>query len=165
MLPQRGGIYALIGDTELTMPLDPKVPHADVTYAILGAAMRVHKRLKAGHKEVIYQRALTTELLAVPLAVSAEHMLEIYDGQVWLGRLYLDHWVNEQVIVECKSFSHLITDAEIAQVIAYLAATGAKVALLINFGRPRLDYHRILPPRKLDGWQKNIGPYLWTPPK
>ena len=145
------------------MPLDPKVPYTDVTRAIIGAAMRVHNRLGPGLKEEPYQRALTAEMLAAGLAVSAEHMLEIYDGDVWLGRLYLDHWVNEQVIVECKSFAHLVTNEELAQVIAYLAATGAKVALLINFGRRRLDYHRILPPRKLDGWQTQIGRFLWTP--
>jgi hypothetical protein len=57
----------------------------------------------------------------------------------------------------------MLTNEDIAQVICYLAATGLKVALLLNFGRKRLEYRRILPPKKLDGWQERIQRYLWRP--
>lgn len=97
------------------------------------------------------------------LVVLEEHHLEIYDGQTWLGRLYLDHWVNECVVVEDKAVSHSMGDAEIAQVIAYLAATQAKVGLLLNFGRSRLEYKRILPPTSVGEWQKHVTKYLWKP--
>jgi GxxExxY protein len=145
------------------MPLDPKVPHHDLTYRIIGAAMRVHTRLGPGLKERHYQRALTAELRKAGLQVSEEHHLEIYDGDTWLGRLYIDHWVEEKVVVEVEAFSHLLTNAEVAQVIGYLAATGAAVGLLINFGRKSLEYKRILPPKKLDGWQRRIERFLWKP--
>jgi GxxExxY protein len=127
--------------------------------------MRVHNRLGPGLKEQHYQRALTAEMVADGLAVSEEHHLEIYDGDVWLGRLYVDHLVEGCVIVEDKAFSHMLTDAEVAQVIGYLAATGLRVGLLLNFGRRKLEYRRILPPRKLDGWQDRIRRYVWQPPE
>jgi len=73
------------------------------------------------------------------------------------------HWVNECVVVEDKAVAHQIGDDEIAQVIAYLAATGAKVGLLLNFGRHRLEYKRILPPKSLQDWQTHIAKYLWRP--
>ncbi|MFQ5611531.1 MAG: GxxExxY protein, partial [Anaerolineae bacterium] len=126
-------------------------------------AMRVHNRLGPGLREEHYKRALTAEMLAAGLAVSEEHHLEIYDGDVWLGRLYIDHLVEECVVVEDKAFSHMLTDEDVAQVIGYLAATGLRVGLLLGFGRSRLEYRRILPPRKLDGWQDRIGRYLWRP--
>ena len=145
------------------MPLDPKVPHADLTYRIIGAAMRVHNRLGPGLKEQHYQRALTEELRADGVSVIEEHALDIYDGDAWLGRLFIDHWVEEQVVVETEAFAHLLTDAEVAQVIGYLAATGARVGLLFNFGRKRLEYQRILPPKKLDDWKTHVKRFLWKP--
>jgi len=139
------------------------IPHKDITYRIIGAAMRVHRRLPQGLMERHYQQALTAEIIKDGLTIVEEYHLEIYDGEVWLGRLYLDHWVNECVVVEDKAVSHQMGDDEIAQVIAYLAATGAKVGLLLNFGRSRLEYNRILPPKALQGWQTHIAKYLWRP--
>jgi GxxExxY protein len=116
-----------------------------------------------GLRETHYQRALTEEMQSAGLAVSQEHSVEIYDGETWLGRLYLDHWVNDCLVVEDKAVSHQVGDNEIAQVIAYLAAMNAKVGLLLNFGRPRLEYKRILPPKQVQGWQTHIAQYLWRP--
>jgi GxxExxY protein len=139
------------------------IPYQNVTYRIIGAAMRVHGRMPRGLREVHYQRALTAEMMQEGLSCLEEYHLEIYDQQVWLGRLYLDHWVNECVVVEDKAVSYPMGDREVAQVIAYLAATGAKVGLLLNFGRSRLEYKRILPPKSLQGWQTHIAQHLWRP--
>ena len=59
----------------------------------------------------------------------------------------------------------LLTDEEVAQVITYLAATGKPVGLLFNFGRRRLQFKRIFPPKKLDAWRDRIERYLWRPPE
>jgi GxxExxY protein len=142
---------------------EPAIPHTDLTYQIIGAAMRVHRRMPRGLREKHYQRALTLELRTAGLVVAEEHCVEIYDGEAWLGRLYLDHWVNDCVVVEDKAVSHQVGDDEIAQVIAYLAAMNAKVGLVLNFGRPRLEYKRILPPKQVQGWQTHIAKYLWRP--
>jgi GxxExxY protein len=139
------------------------IPYQDITYKIIGAGMRIHGRLGPGLKEEHYQRALAIELRQMELAVSEEYYFEIHDKDEWLGRLYLDLLVEDSVIVETKAFPHLLTNEEIAQVICYLAATGLKVALLLNFGRRRLEYKRILPPRILDGWQERIQRFLWRP--
>lgn len=125
--------------------------------------MRVHRRTPRGLYEKHYQNALQAELLADGLASIAEYHTEIYDGETWLGRLYVDHWVNECVVVELKAVAHPMGDDEVAQVIAYLAAMRAPVGLLINFGRPRLEHRRILPPRALQGWQTHMAKYLWRP--
>ena len=145
------------------MPLDPKVPHSSITYDTIGAAMRVHSRLGPGLKEKHYQRALLAELQQAGRMVETEYFVELWDGEVWLGRLYLDLLVDGLVVVECKAFSHLLTNEEVAQVICYLAATGLEVGLLLNFGRKRLEYKRILPPKVLQGWQSRVGRFLWRP--
>ncbi len=132
------------------------IPHQDTTYRIIGAAMRVHRRTPRGLREKHYQQALTAEMVRDGLVVSEDHHVEVYDGETWLGRLYLDHWVNECVVVEDKAVMHPMGNDEMAQVIAYLAAMNAKVGLLLNFGPSRLEYKRILPPRAMQGWQKHI---------
>jgi hypothetical protein len=55
----------------------------------------------------------------------------------------------------------MLTNEDIAQVITYLAATSLPVGLLFNFGRRRLEYKRIFPPKKLEGWRDRIERYLW----
>lgn len=145
------------------MPLSAEIPDADITYRIIGCAMRVHRRLGPGLRERHYQRALTAEMVADGLAVSEEHPLEIYDAGVWLGRLYLDHLVESRIVVEDKALAHLLTNDELAQVITYLAASGFRVGLLLNFGRRRLEYKRILPPKQVTEWQQSIQRYVWRP--
>jgi GxxExxY protein len=139
------------------------IPHQDITYRIIGAAMRVHRNTPRGLREKHYQRALTQEMRNDGLTVIQEHHIELHSGDIWLGRLYLDHWVNDSIVVEDKAFTHNLGDDEIAQVLSYLGATGAKVGLLLNFGRSRLEYKRILPPATNHNWQTPIVKYLWKP--
>jgi GxxExxY protein len=141
-----------------------EIPHQEITYRIIGAAMKVQRRLGAGLREKHYQRALTAEMQKDGLIVSEEYRLEVYDGDTWIGRLYLDHRVNECVVVEDKAVSRPLGNDELAQVITYLAATQAKVGLLLNFGKSRLEYKRILPPKSVQNWQTDIKKYLWQPP-
>ncbi|NER37076.1 MAG: GxxExxY protein [Oscillatoria sp. SIO1A7] len=142
---------------------EASIPHEEITYKIIGAAMRVQRRMPRGLREKHYQRALTQEMLKDGLSVEQEYRLEVYDRSTWVGRVYLDHWVNESVVVEDKAVARCMGNDEIAQAIAYMGATGAKVALLLNFGRERLEYKRILPPKVMQSWQRAIIPYVWTP--
>lgn len=146
------------------MTIRKPIPHQDITYRIIGAGMRVHNRLGPGHKESVYQRDLTAEIRSDGLTVREEYPLAIYreDG-TFLGYLYIDHIVEDLVIVEAKALAHLLTQEEIAQVITYLAATGFEVGLLLNFGRRKLEFRRILPPTRLEGWENRLIRYLWQP--
>lgn len=136
-----------------------------LTYPVIGAAMKVHNRLGPGLKEAFYQEALSHELEAacIPFVAEQTVQIDLEDGHI--GLLYLDHFVDEELVVECKAFSHLLTNEEVAQVITYLCATGTKVGLLLNFGRQRLEYRRIFAPTKLEGWRERIRRYIWIPPE
>ncbi len=139
-------------------------PFADISYRIIGAAMRVHNALGPGLKEAAYQNALSLELENAGLGYQSECAVEVYLDEVTIGLLYLDHLVEGDVVVEEKALSHLLTNEEIAQVITYLCAAGKKVGLLLNFGRERLEYKRIFAPTKLDPWRERIRRYVWIPP-
>lgn len=82
--------------------IDPNIPHQDMTYSIIGCAMRVHRRTQKGLREKHYQRAFDAEMLESGITTEMEYPKQIYDGQVWMGILYLDHWVNQCIVVEDK---------------------------------------------------------------
>ena len=126
--------------------------------------MRVRRTTPRGLREKHYLRDLTYELQRIGLNSIEEPSLELYDTeQQWLERLYLDHWVNDSIVIEDKAFTRNLGNKEITQVIAYLAVTKAQVGLLFNFGRSHLEYKRILPPKTVQNWQNTIAPYLWKP--
>lgn len=145
------------------MPLDPAIPHQHLTYRIIGAAMRVHNKIGPGYKEIFYQRAMTAELKADGLRVENEKCYDLHVDGTFIGRLYLDQLVEETVVVELKALRYLLTYEEVAQVITYLAATDLKVGLLLNFGRQKLQYKRILQPRDISAWPDRIQRYISKP--
>ena len=125
-------------------------PHKEVTYKIIGAAMAVHNALGPGHREDVYQRALATRLLEAGLSFQEQVPIEIFDqNDVVVGLYNPDYIVEEKVITEIKVHSHPLTNDDLAQVIDYFAGTDCPVALLINFGRPRLEFKRLFPPKKI----------------
>ncbi len=138
-------------------------PLEELTYKVIGAAMKVHNALGPGLKEAAYQKALSLEMERTGLSFEAEKAVTISADGAEIGLLYLDHLVEGELVVEDKAFSHLLTKEEIAQVITYLCATGLKVGLLLNFGRRRLEYKRIFPPKNVTRWRDRINRYLSKP--
>ena len=142
-----------------------EIPNQDVTYRIIGAAMRVHNELGLGLKEMLYQQALSSAMREAGLSFEEEYPFRVeFDGE-FAGLLYLDHFVEGQVVVEIKALAHMLTDDELGQIITYMAVTESKVGLLLNFGRQRLEYKRVLPPKKFDDWKGRVRRYLWSPPE
>jgi GxxExxY protein len=133
-----------------------------VTYKVIGAAMQVHNQLGPGLQEIAYHRGMSLALESAGLTFEDEKPIDVHFGDEWVGLLYIDHFV-EGRLVEEKAFSHLLTNEEVAQVSTYLAAAEADVGLLINFGRARLEYKRILRPKKLIDWRDRARRYAWRP--
>ena len=114
------------------------------TYAIIGAAMEVHRQLGCGFLEAVYQQALAKELTARGIPFEREVELIVYYKSEPLDCRYrADFICYQDVIVELKALSAL-TGLEESQVLNYLKATGIQRALLINFGAPSLEYKRLV---------------------
>jgi GxxExxY protein len=113
------------------------------TYAILGAAMEVHRELGHGFLEIVYQTALALEFTDRGIPFQAEVPLPIrYKGRLLTCSYRADFICFETVLVETKAISQL-TGADRAQVINALKTTGITRGLLFNFGAPSLEYERV----------------------
>lgn len=114
------------------------------TYAIIGAAMEVHRILGHGFTETVYQHALAVEFGLRNLPFRRETPLPItYKHTVLPCSFRVDFICFEAVLVEIKALPAL-TPIEDAQVINYLNASEISKALLINFGTPSLQHRRLI---------------------
>lgn len=112
------------------------------TYAIIGAAMRVHRELGCGFLEAVYQDAMQVELESQGLAFEPQKDFRIRYRGVLLGSRYrADLVCNGRILVELKALQRL-SSVEDSQIINYLKTSGLRLGLLINFGRPSLEYRR-----------------------
>jgi GxxExxY protein len=122
----------------------PKLILKDEVYAIIGAAIEVHKEKGCGFAEAVYQECMEIELAerqipALPLQEMSIH----YKGRRLKKTYIADFLAYGKIIVELKALDSL-TPREEAQVINYLKASGLQVGILINFGARSLEWKRIV---------------------
>lgn len=114
------------------------------TFAIIGAAMEVHRQLGCGFLEGVYQEALAMEFALRDIPFVAQVELPVYYKGTILQCTYKPDFICfDTVIVELKALTQT-GGIEEAQVINYLKATGYETGLLLNFGRPSLEYRRFI---------------------
>ncbi len=114
-------------------------------FAIVGAAIEVHRELGPGFLEAVYQEALEIELRECDIPFEAQKPLRIsYKGKILNKEYCADLVFYGQIIVELKAMDRL-SGHEDAQVLNYLKATGLKVGVLINFGsHGKLEWKRFV---------------------
>lgn len=114
------------------------------TFAIIGAAMEVHRELGRGFLELVYQTALALEFQARGIPFKAEVSLPIrYNRRLLTCAYRADFVCFESVIVETKAIVTL-TGTDEAQLINELKATGLQRGLLLNFGAVSLEHKRLV---------------------
>ena len=120
-----------------------ELEHSEVTEEILGAAFEVHRELGYGFLEKVYQRAMQVELEQRGLTCELESTIEVrYKSQV-VGEYRADLLVNRCVLVEIKVAPSLDSRDE-AQLLNELKATRIKVGLLVNFGKCKVEFKRLV---------------------
>jgi GxxExxY protein len=105
----------------------------DITYAIIGAAMKVHRVLGPGILESAYEACLAYELEKEGLNVERQKPIPVMYEDIKLDCGFrADLLVNGCVVVECKA-KETLHSIDGAQLLSHLRLLKLSVGLLINF--------------------------------
>ena len=124
-----------------------KYKYQELTHAIIGAAMEVHRHLGNGFQEVIYQRALAIELSLRNIEFEREKEIPLFYKGNDIGTRRVDFFIEEKIMLEIKAVIQL-DDVHLAQAINYLEAYCMEIGLLINFGNTSLQFKRVMKPNR-----------------
>lgn len=103
------------------------------------SSFELHKYLKHGHKEKIYENGLAHRLQKQGINAQQQVALKVYDEDgTLLGNLDIDLLIENELIIELKAVSTVINE-HTAQLLGYLRASRKEHGLLINFGNPKLQ--------------------------
>jgi len=126
----------------------------ELTYKVIGCAMRVHNTLGNGFQELIYQRCLSIELAKAGVSFTREQEQTIFYEGIDVGTRRADFVVEDRITVELKALINL-EDVHLAQAKNYTVAYDYPLGLLINFGSQSLQYKLIFNPKYNQKAQKN----------
>jgi GxxExxY protein len=119
------------------------VVYKELSYQIMAAVFEVHNTLGFGFLEKVYERALLKELRLRGIPVEAQKEIKVFYKEDEIGAYFADLVVNGEILLELKAVEGL-SNIHKAQVLNYLKATGLKLGLLINFGKERVEYERLV---------------------
>jgi GxxExxY protein len=118
--------------------------YKDEAFEIIGICMEVHKLLGGGFLEIVYKDAIEFEFRKTNIPYKREKEYEIpYKEIILPHHYYADFVVFDKIILEIKAVEGII-DEFIKQTINYLAVSKCKLGLIVNFGKEKLMYKRIV---------------------
>ena len=114
-----------------------------ISEKVIGCAFKVLNTLGAGFLEKVYENALAHELRKAGLKVEQQRRIEVYYDGVLVGYYIADLFVEDNIILELKTVK-AFEDIHLATSLNYLKATKLRLALLLNFAKPRLEIKRVV---------------------
>ena len=124
---------------------ESKLLFKDETFRVIGVCMDVHCALGHGFLEIVYKDAIEFELDKRDISCNREKEYKIeYKGIILPHKFYADFVLNDKIILEVKAAENGLANEQVAQTINYLKASGCKIGLLVNFGRSKLEYRRLI---------------------
>ena len=114
--------------------------HKEITEAIIGSAFEVYNHLGYGFLHRVYQRALQVELSRRGFSGDLEKRTTVRYKEVIVGEYDGDMIVSDAVLIEVKTAPQYDKRDEVN----ILKATGLKVGILLNLGRYKVEYKRLV---------------------
>lgn len=112
-------------------------------FEVVGCAMEVLNTLGHGLLEKPYENALLVEFRRRGIPFVQQPRFNVRYKDVVVGEYVPDLIGCEQIVVDTKVIER-IGDHELGQMINYLKITRLPVGLLLNFGRAKLEWKRVV---------------------
>ena len=127
------------------MPQIVNLYYKDEVFKIVGICMEIHSILGHGFLEIVYKDAIQYELKKLQIEFEREKEFFInYKDTILTLKFYADFVVFGNIILEVKATENGLCDEYISRLLNYLKASGCKVGLLVNFGRSKLEFKRLV---------------------
>lgn len=117
--------------------------HKELAYRIIGVAMQVHSELGYGFMEKVYENAMMVLLRREGMKALQQVPITVKFLDEIVGEYFADIFVDGKVIYELKSVDG-ISNMHRAQALNYLKATGLELAIILNFGKEKLEFERLV---------------------
>ncbi len=117
--------------------------YKELSYKIIELALEVHNELGCGFLEKVYENALMMLLDREKITARQQAQADVYFQNKVIGQYFADILVENKLILELKA-TDVITNIHTAQVLNYLRATRLKLGLILNFGKPKFEYKRLV---------------------
>lgn len=120
-----------------------EIVYKELSYEIMQAVYEVHSIIGPGFNESTYEKALCQELKLKGIKFEREQLIKIFYKGNDIGDYRMDLVVEGKIVLEAKAVSEM-NEAFAAQLYSYLKASGLKLGILINFGKKKVEYKRIV---------------------
>ncbi len=135
--------FELVCETEASYT-NKDIIYKEEVYNIISCCFEVYNTLGRGFLEIVYKDALQYEFKKRNIPFERERKFEIkYKDTTLPHCYYADFVVYDNIIFEVKAQSGVIEE-HYKQVINYLAVSGSKLGLIVNFGEGKLLFRRVI---------------------
>ena len=117
--------------------------YPELCYEIIGVLFDVWTQIGAGHKEKVYQKAVSRGLEGAGLKSKEQLPARIQYEERLVGTYYFDFLVNHRVILEIKARNYFSVN-DIRQLYSYLKASGLKLGIIAHFTRSGVKFKRVV---------------------
>jgi len=120
-----------------------KIIYKELSFKIIGLAMQVHNELGHGFVEKVYENAMMILFRKEGIRAEQQRPMSVHFQGQPVGEFYTDIIVEHKIILELKAAESLV-EAHRLQTLNYLKASGLRLTILINFGKEKLEYERLV---------------------
>ena len=120
-----------------------KIIEKELSYKLIGVIYEVFNQIGGGHKEKMYQKAISIKLKEHQIKFEEQVATPVKINDEQIGIYFLDFVVEDKIIIEIKQGKHFKI-SDFRQTTSYLSTTGHKLDLLIVFTLEDVRFRRIL---------------------